>query len=630
MRNIYIDNIELEIAKKRYHQALDFNSKFEKINVYDALSRVTKNAVYAKYSSPNYNASAMDGVAVISENTAGASEVTPVVLEAGKDFVYVNTGNVINPPYNAVIMIEDVTELSDGKIRIMKAAYPWQHIRPIGEDIVASEMIIPSSHKIRAIDLSALLSGGIKELEVFKPLKVGILPTGNEIISCEEEISVGKIIDSNSLMFEGLVKEYGGIAKRYAPAADNYEVLKKAILKGVSENDLLIINAGSSAGTKDFTAHLIRELGRVIVHGIAIKPGKPTILGVIEGKPVIGIPGYPVSAYISFENFVKPLILKYSGIESQEENSIEVTMARRVVSSFKHQEKVRVSIGYINGKYIAVPLSRGAGTTMSLVKADGIITIPQNLEGFEAGDVTGAVLLKSLDTIKKTLISVGSHDLVMDYISDKLDLSSTHVGSMGGITALLKRECHMAPIHLLDEETGVYNLSYIKKHFNNESMVLIKGVKRIQGLIVSKGNKKGVFTIEDLTKDGVTFINRQRGAGTRVLLDYYLKQKGINISDINGYERMVPTHMAVASAVSSKTADVGLGIKSAANTMGLDFVELDYEEYDFLIFEDSLKKHEIMEFIELLKSEDFRRDIENMGGYDCSSSGEIVFCKGER
>lgn len=630
MRNIYIDNIELDIAKKRYHQELDFNSKFEKINVYDALSRVTKDAVYAKYSSPNYNASAMDGVAVISENTAGASEVTPVVLEEGKDFVYVNTGNVINPPYNAVIMIEDVTELSDSKIRIMKAAYPWQHIRPIGEDIVSSEMIIPSSHKIRAIDLGALLSGGINELEVFKLLKVGILPTGNEIISCEEELSVGKIIDSNSLMFEGLVKEYGGIAKRYAPAADNYEVLKKAILKGVSENDLLIINAGSSAGTKDFTAHLIRELGRVIVHGIAIKPGKPTILGVIEGKPVIGIPGYPVSAYISFENFVKPLILKYSGIESQEENSIEVTMARRVVSSFKHQEKVRVSIGYINGKYIAVPLSRGAGTTMSLVKADGIITIPQNLEGFEAGDVTGAVLLKPLDTIKKTLISVGSHDLVMDYISDKLDLSSTHVGSMGGITALLKRECHMAPIHLLDEETGVYNLSYIKKHFNNESMVLIKGVKRIQGLIVSKGNKKGVFTIEDLTKDGVTFINRQRGAGTRVLLDYYLKQKGINISDINGYERMVPTHMAVASAVSSKTADVGLGIKSAANTMGLDFVELDYEEYDFLIFEDSLKKHEIMEFIELLKSEDFRRDIENMGGYDCSSSGEIVFCKGER
>ncbi len=626
-RNVYIDNIELDLAKKTYLEALNFKPMYEIIETGNSLGRVTKGPVYAKLSSPFYNASAMDGIAVIAERTSGASEVNPVTLLENKDFIYVNTGNPIQQPFNAVIMIEDVTPLEDEKISIIKSAYPWQHIRPIGEDIVAHEMILPSRHKIRGIDLGALLSGGINKIEVYRKIKVGIIPTGSEIINPDDEIGIGKIIDSNSAMFAGLVTEYGGIPKRSAPVPDKYQSLKDAIIKNVAENDLVIINAGSSAGTEDFTVHLIRELGSVVVHGIAIKPGKPTILGIINNKPVIGIPGYPVSAYISFENFVKPLILLSGGFNGENEEKLEVIMGKRVVSSFKHLEKVRVSIGYINNKFVAVPLSRGAGTTMSLVNADGIISIPQNCEGLEQGEVVDASLLKPIESIKKTVVSVGSHDIVLDLVRDRMPISSSHTGSLGGIMALKRDECHIAPIHLLDESTGIYNISYIKKYFPHREMALIKGVKREQGFIVKKGNPKKIESFRDLLRENISYVNRQNGSGTRILLDYHLKNENLNPESIVGYERVMPTHMAVAVAVQSGTADVGLGIMAAAKALDLDFVSITYEEYDFLLDSQIVKSENINNFCNILKNPEFRSEVEKLGGYNTENCGEIIFVK---
>ncbi|MGL1891494.1 MAG: molybdopterin biosynthesis protein [Spirochaetaceae bacterium] len=623
-RNIYIDNIDLDVAKKTYNLALNYKPRFEYISVNSALGRVTRGPIYANFSSPYYNASAMDGIAVICKRTNGASEINPVKLKETIDFIYVNTGNVINQPYDAVIMIEDVTSLEDGEISIITAAHPWQHIRPIGEDIVANEMILPSNHKIRGIDLGALLSGGVKEVEVFRQISVGILPTGTEIINNQDDIAVGKIIDSNSAMFQGLITENGGNPNRYRPTEDNFDSLKEAIIKGVDENDIMIVNAGSSAGTKDFTATLIKELGEVIIHGIAIKPGKPTILGIINNKPIIGIPGYPVSAYISYENFVKPLLLSYSGLKTDVSKKIQVTLSKRVVSSFKHQEKLRVTIGYIGNKYVAVPLSRGAGTTMSLVKADGIITIPKNIEGLEAGENIEVELLKPLSEITNTLVSIGSHDIVMDILRDKMPLASSHVGSIGGIMALRQKECHIAPIHLLDSESGEYNISYVKKYFKEKKMVLIKGVKRSQGFIVQPGNPKNIKTFSDLIKHNIRYVNRQRGAGTRLLLDFHLKSKNIDSEKIIGYERMMPTHMAVAIAVQSGTADVGLGIKAAAESMGLGFVEITYEDYDFLLEECVLTSPLITKLIDILKSNYFKDTLKSIGGYDTTNSGSII------
>lgn len=623
-RNTYIDNIDVELAKEQYFSKLNIQPQFEEINVIDSLDRITYEAVMAKISSPNYNAAAMDGICVKSSNTIGATETNPKILELHKDFIYVNTGNPVKEPYDAVIMIEDVIILDDERVQILKAAHPWQHVRQIGEDIVATEMIIPSRQKIRPIDIGALISGGIESLKVFKRPKIGILPTGTEIVEDFKDLEEGKIIDSNSRVFEAAIRKNGAVPKRYSPHKDDYDLLKNAILKAVEENDMLLIIAGSSAGTADYTVKLIRELGEVVIHGVAMKPGKPTILGIINNKPVIGIPGYPVSAYLVFETFVVPLINRYLGLGEVELEKVEAVISKRIVSSLKSKEFVRVNLGYVNDKLVATPLSSGAGVTMSLVKADGIGIIPRNLEGVEAGDSIEVELLKPLSSIKNTLVSIGSHDLIMDILGDMVKLSSGHVGSMGGILAMKRGECHLAPIHLLDEETGEYNISYVKKYFPNTKMALIKGVKRKQGFIVQKGNPKNIKDFKDLVREDVSYVNRQRGAGTRILLDYHLKLDNLNPEDIKGYSREMTTHMAVATAVKTGTATTGLGIYSAAKALDLDFIDITYEDYDFLVDYRMLENPMIQEFIKVLKSQEFQERVRSLGGYEFANTGDIV------
>lgn len=633
-RNIYISNMEVEKALGLLNDRLKpfMNNRVEEeISTLDSLGRVSSKAVIALVSSPNYNASAMDGIAVKAKSTFAASESNPIRLKMTADFIYVDTGDPIIDPYDAVIMIEDVVPIDDSTVEIIKAASPWQDIRPIGEDIVANEMIIPSNHSIRPVDIAAILAGGVNTVKVYQKPKVGLIPTGTEIIEPGEPLELGKIIESNSRMFEGLVKEYGGEAVRYSPIPDDYQLLKQGIMKAVQQNDMVIINAGSSAGSEDYTVKLIAELGEVLVHGIATKPGKPAILGIVEGKPVIGIPGYPVSAYFVFENFAKPIIKGFVRQPIPAKDIAEAILSKRVVSSLKHKEYVRIKLGMVDNKLIATPLSRGAGATMSLVRADGILVIPQNSEGVEGGEVVKIELLKNIAEIKSTIVSIGSHDISMDIIANLIhqrnstfSLSSAHVGSMGGIMALRRGEAHIAPIHLLDEATGKYNVDYIKRYLPNVEMALIKGLKRIQGLMVKRGNPKAIKDFKDLTREDIQFVNRQRGAGTRILLEYILSQKGISADNIFGYEREMTTHMAVAAAVSSGSADVGLGVLSAAKAMNLDFIPVGNEEYDFAIPVSYLKLPMIELFIDTLKSAEFAKELELLGGYTLESAGEIV------
>lgn len=623
-RNIYIDNMDVDIAKTKYFNKLGIKPEFEYIDVEESLDRISFESVESIMSSPNYNAAAMDGIAVISDRTLNASEVNPVDLKENEDFAYINTGNVLREPFDSVIMIEDVIELTDGRAQILKASYPWQHIRQIGEDIVKSEMIIPSRHKIRPIDMGALLSGGVEKIKVYKNPRVGILPTGSEIVEDVKSLKLGSIIDSNSRVFAAEVLKLGGQPHRYSPIEDDYELLKTNILKMVRENDIMLINAGSSAGTKDYTVNIIKELGEVLVHGIALKPGKPTILGIIEGKPVIGIPGYPVSSYLVFDTFIKPLIAKFLGLEEETEDTIKANITKRVFSSLKNKELVRVNLGQVGDRLIATPLSSGAGVTMSLVRADGIGIIPQNIEGVEAGEEIDVRLLKPLEEIKKTIVSIGSHDLIMDILGDMTKLSSGHVGSIGGIMAIRRGECHIAPIHLLDEKTGEYNISSIKKYFAGKDMSLIKGVKRLQGFMVRKEDKGLVKNFKDLLNKDVSFVNRQRGAGTRVLLDYHLGKENIDSDKIKGYKRELNTHMAVASAVESGEKTVGLGVYSAAKAMDLDFIEVAYEDYDFLIERFMLKDEKVKRFIDILTSKEFEQRVLALGGYKTKNIGDIL------
>lgn len=604
----------------------------ESIDVTDSLGRISAEPVFAVASSPNFNASAMDGIAVSSRTTFGACESKPLRLKKHVDFIYVDTGDPITDPYDSVIMIEDVVRIDDDTVEIIKAASAWQHIRPIGEDIVAHEMIIPESHIIRPMDVAAMLAGGLLKIKVLKLPKVAIIPTGSEIIEPGEHMELGKIIESNSRMFEGMVLDYGGKPLRYKPVPDNYELLKKTLKDALQQSDAVVVNAGSSAGSEDYTAAVISELGEVLVHGIAARPGKPAILGIVDNKPVIGIPGYPVSAYFVFETFVKPLILKYGNRPEREEKYVEAVVSKRIVSSLKYKEFVRMKLGKVGENLIATPLSRGAGATMSLVRADGILTIPQNSEGIEAGEKVEIKLLKDIREIYNTLVSIGSHDLAMDIIGNHIhrrnshfSLSSAHVGSMGGIMAIKRNEAHIAPVHLLDETTGEYNTAYIRKYLAGTDMALVKGLKRVQGMIIPKGNPKSIKSFKDLLRNDIQYVNRQRGAGTRILADYLMSKLGINPESIKGYDREMTTHMAVAAAVASGTADVGLGVYSAAKALELDFLPIGQEDYDFVIPVKYLNENMVQLFIEVLTSKELKKELDALGGYSTEGVGELIY-----
>jgi putative molybdopterin biosynthesis protein len=639
-RTIYLSNAPVEEALAKYLAALEglLVPRYEEIAAEDALGRVTRQALFARYCSPLFNAAAMDGIAVTAAATVGARESAPLTLRRGKDFIVVDTGDPVHPPYDAVIMAEDTIEADENTLRILAPALSWQHIRPMGEDIVTGEMILPGRHRIRAIDIGVLLQAGIVRLEVYRKPLVAIFPTGSEMIEPGRTPAEGEIIESNSRMLRALVEEGGGEARRFDTIPDDYTRIRNAVAEAAEAFDMVLVNAGSSAGTEDYTVHVLRELGEVIVHGVAMKPGKPVILSVVKGKPVIGIPGYPVSAYLAYEQFAAPLLARLSGRQGGAEAGAgagpyraEAVISRRLVSSLKHREYVRVKAGMVDGRLVASPLARGAGAAMSLVRADGFCVIPQNSEGLEAGETAAVELYRSLREIEATVVSIGSHDLILDVIADMMALSiegpaflaSGHVGSMAGLMALKRGECHLAPIHLLDEETGEYNISWLRRIFPGEALVLIKGVGRVQGLMAARGNPLGICGVADLVR--CRYINRQRGAGTRLLLDYWLRREGINPEDITGYDREAATHMAVAAAVLNGSADAGMGISSAACALGLDFIPLGEEEYDFACLPRFLELRPLRIFLETLRSAAFKRRLEELGGYTWERCGEQVF-----
>jgi putative molybdopterin biosynthesis protein len=631
-RQVFLSNMDINEAIKLYFNKLEpINVKKEIINTYEAAGRISYLPVFAKMSSPFYNSSAMDGIAAKSSKTNGASERNHIELIDGIDYIVVDTGDPIPKEYDCVIMVEDLINLENGNVAIYKGAYPWQNIRPIGEDIVETQLIIPSKHTIRPMDIGAMIAGGVNQVQVYKKPVVGIIPTGTEIVEPGTDLKVGDIIEFNSRVFSAQVEEWGGAPHRYDIVKDDYNAIKETIVKAIDECDIVLVNAGSSAGREDFTCKVIEELGQVFVHGVTIKPGKPVMLGRISGKPIIGIPGFPVSAYFVMENICQGVVKAFLGSKKTEGKYVDTYITRRIMSTLKYLEFVRVKIGYIGGRFISTPIGRGAGTTMSLVRADGVIEIPQETEGYEAGTVTKVKLLKSENEIKNTIVCIGSHDPIIDIIADlihskslKYYLSSAHVGSMGGIMALKSGETHISPIHLLDMEDGSYNISYIKKYLPSKPMALIKGVGRVQGIMVQKGNPLNIKDINDIKRTGIRFVNRQRGSGTRLFLDYNLKKAGISSSDINGYEREEVTHIGVAAVVAANDADCGLGIYSAAKMMGLDFIPLGNEEYDFALPKEHLNLDMIKEFINIIKSSEFKSILDELEGYDYKNIGRIV------
>ena len=653
---MYLHDIPLEQAKQRFARA------FEEAGIAGLLSteiipldekavgRILAEAVIATRCSPHFHASAMDGFAVKAEQTVSASLSNPVLLEAPVKAHYVDTGDPLPEGTDAVIPIENVESLNQDQtvcspdtirkpafIRIRAGVTPWSHVRPMGEDIVASQLILAQGQRLRPADLGAAAAGGVSTLVVAQKPRVGILPTGTELVRIGVDAKCGELIEFNSVVLASQVIEWGGEPKRYPITIDDYAAICTRIKEAARECDLVLVNAGSSAGSEDFTSRAVDDLGELLVHGIAVRPGHPVILGMLPkyGKedknspwiPVIGIPGYPVSAALTGDIFVQPLLQRWLGIPDKENyEEVEATLTRKVASPAGDDDYMRVILGYVEGKLLAAPLSRGAGVTTSLSKADGILIIPRMVQGLEAGEKVKVRLNKSSEELHHTLLTIGSHDMTIDILAQFLSplgrrLVSANTGSQGGLMALQRHEAHFAGSHLLDVDTGEYNLSYIAKYLPGVPVRLFGWVERIQGLILPKGNPRHIQGIADLANKEITFVNRQRGSGTRNLLDYWLKQLKITPEEVHGYAQEEYTHLGVAAAVASGRADCGLAIEASAQILDLDFIPLFEETYQLVIPETSMVDPLMKPVFDLMEDPRLKKAIMALPGYKVDHLG---------
>ncbi len=662
--SVYLHDIPLSQAQSRLREALQDADLWRVLGTENipldenALGRITAEPIWAEISSPHYHASAMDGFALRAVSTNGAMPSAPVTLFIGPEAQYVDTGDPLPEWANAVIPIENVESLDENgeitsvirqpsSVRIRAAVAPWSHVRPLGEDIVATQLVLPAGHSLRPADLGAIAASGHQTIRVARKPKVAILPTGTELVPIGSKLKSGDILEYNSLVMAAQIKAMGGEATRYPITKDNFDSICERVLEAAQTHDLVLLNAGSSAGAEDFSSKVVEKLGTLLVHGVAVRPGHPVILGTVDRGPktedglpstvhrllsivpILGVPGYPVSAALTVDIFVESVIAKWLGRRPNELTTEMATLTRKLVSPAGDDDYVRVAVGKVGGKLLAAPLSRGAGVITSLVQADGLALIPSGVQGMDAGEQVKVHLYRSKAEIERTIFCIGSHDMTLDLMAQFLAehdrrFASANVGSQGGLVALRRGEAHLAGSHLLNPETGEYNISYIRQYMPNIPVKVIALVGRDQGLIVKKGNPKGVKSLGDLTQHQVQFVNRQRGAGTRVLLDYHLNLMGISSDSILGYTQEEYTHLGVAAAVASGRADCGLGIAAAAQALDLDFVPLFQERYDLVIPKEHAESNLLAPLFELIAGCDFRNSVSKLPGYDISVMGKII------
>jgi putative molybdopterin biosynthesis protein len=651
---VYLHDVPLDTARQHFKEALEAAGLWGILGTEEfplnenAVGRTLAEPVWAVQSSPHYHASAMDGFAIIAEQTAGAMPTAPLTLSIGDAAQYVDTGDPLPDFANAVIPIEQVESVDENgeidedpraphAIRIRAATPPWAHVRPMGEDIIASQLVLPAGHRLRPPDLGAIAAAGHTMVQVSRAPRVAIIPTGTELVPIGTSVKPGDIIEYNSVVLAAQIMDWGGVPTRFSPVADDFKLLLNTVQDASLNHDLILVNAGSSAGSEDYTASIVSELGDLLVHGVAVRPGHPVILGLVPRSTntteennrvaIIGVPGYPVSAALTGEIFVRPLLALWQGCQVDEKPTTKATLARKIVSPAGDDDYVRVVAGRVGDEMVAAPLTRGAGVISSLVRSDGLVIIPRGTQGIPAGEEVDVHLYRSPNQLEKTIFAIGSHDMSLDLVAQFLArigprLVSSNVGSLGGLIALQRGEAHLAGTHLLDPDTGVYNISYIRQYLPDTQIRLIGWVNRQQGLITPKGNPLDIQSLEDLTRPEVMFINRQRGAGTRILLDYQLQRLGIEQEAISGYSREEYTHLSVAAAVSSGRASCGLGIAAAAEALSLDFIPLYEESYQLAIPMRFIDDGIMEPLLALAQDNEFRSLVAKMPGYDIAPMGQ--------
>jgi len=628
--------LSLDDALARWRQALTAAGALrrlpaESIPVARAHGRVTAAAVWARISSPHYHAVAMDGYAVRAQTVAGASPQRLIHLKLNEQARYVNTGDPLPEGCDAVIPQEDV-EVEDGWLIVAATVRAWQHIRVIGEDMVATELVISANQRLRPQDLGAIAGSGRGWVRVYRRPRIAILPIGRRLVPPGPDVAPGQIIEFNSMMLAAMAEAWGAIAHAIAPADYEFEQLLKQVAAALDDHDLVALNAGAAGGARDYAEQLITRLGRVDVRGMALRPGHSVILGHARGKPIVAIPGFPVSAMTAFELVVRPLLAQWQGQPGEQSPEIQALVPSGVTSDPAMDEYKRVMVAHSYRGVVARPLPQTAGAIMSMVRADGVIHIPRGEDGVRAETHARVTLLRPPEVVANTISHIGSHDLSLDILADQLrrarpdrSLNSLHTGSLAGLQALARGEAHFAGCHLLDPDTGVYNIAAVQKTLSHLPLAAMSFIKRDQGLLVRRGNPKKLHDLADLIRPDITFINRQPGSGTRLLLDYHLKEQGVDPQAIYGYDRSEFSHLNVAAAIKNGAADAGLGILAAARALDLDFIPLFQELYQLIIPQAHYESDLLAPMLAIIRSADFRQTVAALGGYDVAGMGEIAF-----
>ncbi len=628
--------LPLDEALARWRQALTEAGALrrlpaETMPVARAHGRVTAVAVWARLSSPHYHAVAMDGYAVRAQDTANAASNAPVRLQLPDQARYVNTGDPLPEGFDAVIPQEEA-QVEDGWLMITKPAQAWRHIRIIGEDMVATELVVPANQRLRPQDLGAIAGSGHDRVRVYRRPRIAILPIGARLASPSPDVAPGQIIEFNSMVLAAMAEEWGASASALASAGCDVEELVQQVAAALDDHDLVVINAGAAGGARDYAETIISRLGQVDVRGVAVRPGHSVILGHARGKPIVAIPGFPVSAMTAFELVVRPLLQSWQGQPGAHPPTVQALIARDIPSDPTVDDFKRVMVVHGYRGVIARPLPQAAGAIMTMVRADGVIHIPRGQDGLRADSYARVTLLRPPEAVANTIVHIGSHDLALDILADQLrrarpdrSLSSLHTGSLAGLEALARGEAHFAGSHLLDPETGVANIPAIRQHLAHLPLVVMAFVRRDQGLLVARGNPLKLRVLADLTRPDVRFVNRQPGSGTRILLDYHLMQEEIDPKAILGYDREEFSHLTVAAAVKNGSADAGLGILAAARALDLDFIPLYQETYQLVIPAAHAESDLLAPLLALIRSDDFRQTVAALGGYDVSGMGKIVY-----
>lgn len=645
----YLHDIPLDEARRIIERELNQTgiSKFcstEKIALDEnAIGRKLAQTIWAKQSSPHYHASAMDGFATFAKWTDGADTSKAITLSIPDQARWVDTGDPLPDFANVVIPVEEIEAKAEeqslqkskvGSITIRKSSSPWSHVRSMGEDIVVSQLVLPKGRILSAFDLGAIAASGYTDLEVLRKPIVGVIPTGTELVPIGEPLKRGDILEFNSLVLAGQCKQIGADAIRFPIVIDDLERIKTSVIDAVEKCDLVILNAGSSAGSEDYSARAISELGEVFFHGVAVRPGHPVIFGIVkrrDGKPVpiFGAPGYPVSAALTLNIFIEPILRAWLAEQTGVSNTISARFTKKITSPSGDDDYVRVMVGDVNGKMVAAPLSRGAGVITSLINADGITIIPKGQQGLTRGDKVPVQLFKGEHEIKNSILCIGSHDLVLDILSQKLfeknrRFITANVGSLGGLISLGKGDSHIAGSHLLNEADGEYNTSFIKEYLPELSIYRLGFTKRDQGLLVKKGNPLGLRSMDDIVEKSALFVNRQKGSGTRILFDYALRKGKLTSEQILGYDNEEFTHLNLAVAIASSKADCGLGIPMAAQALDLDFVPLFEEQYDLVTTREFYHSELFVPLIEVISDGTFQNEVNGLIGYKTHRMGDII------